>query len=274
MPQTTEYLLGVSEIERARLIAQSEIHRAESERLLDHVGIKPGWRAIDIGCGPLGVLDLLAQGVGPSGTIVGLDREPRMLEMAATSMAERNLDDVVLVNGEATDTKLPGESFDLVHERLVLINIPNPEQAVAEMVRLAWPGGYVVLQDFDVVSWICEPPHPFWDEVLGLLTGLWRSAGMDPFVGRRLPGLLRRAGLEDVQVHTNAHVWGPEDLYQTFTLHLVGVVRERILANGTVTAATLDELVSGLAAHLEQPGTLVLHPTFFQAWGRKPTHGC
>jgi ubiquinone/menaquinone biosynthesis C-methylase UbiE len=274
MSQTAEYLLGVSEAERARLIKQSEIHRAEAESLLNRIEVQCGWRVIDIGCGPLGVLDLLAHGVGSSGEVVGLDREPRMLEMAALSVDERGLGNVKLVNGEATDTKLPGGSFDLVHERLVLVNIPNPEQAVAEMVRLARPGGYVALQDLDVVSWVCEPPHPAWDRVFTILTGLWRGAGMDPFIGRRLPGLLRQAGLEDVQVQAHAYVWRPGDLYQTFNLQLVSAVRERILASGALSAATLDDLVSELAAYLEQPETLVLHPILLQAWGRKPTHGC
>ncbi|MGH8898633.1 MAG: methyltransferase domain-containing protein [Egibacteraceae bacterium] len=269
MSHAEEYLLGVSDAERERLLKQGEVHRAEAEWLLKQVGAKPGWRAIDVGCGPLGLLDLLVQAVGPSGVVVGLDREPRMLEMAARSVAERNLD-VELCNGEATDTKLPGESFDLVHERLVLINTPSPEVVVAEMARLAGPGGWVALQELDFVSWVCEPPHPAWDRVYRILIGLWQSAGMDPFIGRRLPDLLRRAGLEDVQVQTHAHVWGPGDLYQTFNLHLVSAVRERILASGALTAATLDGLVSELAAHLEQPGTLVLHPTFFQAWGRRP----
>jgi ubiquinone/menaquinone biosynthesis C-methylase UbiE len=271
MAQADEYLLGASDAERVRLVKQSEIHRPEAQWLLNRIGVKPGWRAIDIGCGPLGVLDLLAQAVGSSGTVVGLDREPRMLEMAALSVVERNLGNVLLMNGDATDTKLPGESFDFVHERLVLINTPHPEQAVAEMVRLTRPGGFVALQDLDVSSWMCEPPHSAWDQVYSILTRLWRGAGMDPFIGRRLPGLLRQAGLEDVQVRAHAHVWRPGDLYQTFNLQLVGAVREQILADGALTAAALDHLVSDLVAHLEQPETLVLHPVLFQAWARKQT---
>jgi hypothetical protein len=51
------YILGADENERARLLAQCEIHHAEAARLLDRLAIEPGARALDVGCGPLGVLD-------------------------------------------------------------------------------------------------------------------------------------------------------------------------------------------------------------------------
>ena len=72
-----EYGLGVSEAERARLLVQCEIHRAEAESLIDRIGVGPGCRAIDIGCGPLGVLDILADRVGPTGAVVGLGSQGR-----------------------------------------------------------------------------------------------------------------------------------------------------------------------------------------------------
>ena len=61
--------------------------RARGARLLDQVGVRPGWRAVDVGCGPLGILDLLAERVAPGGQVVGLDREPRMLAMARAVVA-------------------------------------------------------------------------------------------------------------------------------------------------------------------------------------------
>ncbi|MGH8884784.1 MAG: methyltransferase domain-containing protein [Egibacteraceae bacterium] len=270
MTQTASYLLGASDAERTRLLEQCEIHRPEAEQLLDRISVKPGWRAIDIGCGPLGVLDLLSERVGPSGSVVGLEREPRMLDMAALSLAERHLDTVQLVQGDAAGTQLPGESFDLVHERLVLFNVSYPERVVAEMVRLARPGGYVALQELDVVSYICEPPHPAWDRLVTALITAWQGAGLDPSIGRRLPRLLRAAGLRDVGVTAHAHVWRPGDLYQTLPLHLAGILRKQMLTRGVLTEVELDDLLLQLASHLEHPDTLVLYSTLFQAWGRKP----
>lgn len=64
MTVTTDYSLGADDTERTRLLAQCALHRAEAELLLDRVGVAPGRRALDVGCDPLGVLDLLAERVG------------------------------------------------------------------------------------------------------------------------------------------------------------------------------------------------------------------
>ena len=137
----TDYSLGVDDAERARLLAQCAMHRAEAELLLDRVGLRPGYGALDLGCGPLGVLDLLAERVGPAGQVVGIDREERYLVIARQELDARGLGGVTLVAADATGTDLEPASFDLVHERLVLNNVPRPDAVVAEMARLTRPGG-------------------------------------------------------------------------------------------------------------------------------------
>jgi ubiquinone/menaquinone biosynthesis C-methylase UbiE len=265
-----DYALGASEAEQARLLAQGEMHRTEADLLIDRIGVGPGWRTIDVGCGPLGVLDILADRVGPSGTVVGLDNEPRMLGLATSVLAERNLAGVELVQADAAVTGLPADSFDLVHERLVVLNVPTPDEIVAEMVRLARPGGYVALQDFDAVSWLCEPPHPAWERLMPPFVAAWRAAGLDMTRGRTLPAMLRRAGLVDVVVDVHVHGSSAGDQYAKLLPHIIGLFRERILALDVLTGAELDDCLGALTSHLEQPGTFTIHPTLVQAWGRKP----
>jgi ubiquinone/menaquinone biosynthesis C-methylase UbiE len=156
------YILGADESERARLLAQCEIHRAEATRLLDRLAIRPGARALDVGCGPLGVLDLLSERVGPAGEVVGLDNEPRMLALAERTITERALGNVRLVHADAAATGLASAWFDLVHERLLLVNYRAPEAIVSEMTRLVRPGAWVAVEDVDWVVWTCEPPDPGW----------------------------------------------------------------------------------------------------------------
>jgi hypothetical protein len=75
-PARADYALGDSQPERARLGRQAAELHADSEVLLDRVGITHGWHAIDEGCGPEGILDLLAGRVGPGGWVTGLDVNP------------------------------------------------------------------------------------------------------------------------------------------------------------------------------------------------------
>jgi|ERR1700722_2629165 len=85
------YSLGSSPAERNRLRRQSAELREHSELLLDRVGVAEGWRAIDLGCGPSGILDLLADRVGPEGRIVGLDFNPANVAVAREFAAEHGL---------------------------------------------------------------------------------------------------------------------------------------------------------------------------------------
>ena len=269
MAQSGEYLLGTSHGERERLLKQCEIFRPQARWLLGKVGIQPGWRAVDVGCGPLGIVDLLAERVGPAGNVVGFERDPRMLEWLRASLTERNLTNVEPIQGDASAIDLSAGSFDFVHERFVLLNVLNPERVLAEMTALVRPGGFVAVQEVDAISWTCEPPHPAWERLLSATLTIWREGG-DPCIGRRLPGLLRGAGLTDVGFNVHVPVWRPGDLYQMLLLHFVELFREKLIARRLLTEAELIDLVQEVRSHLDDPGTIVLHWLFCQAWGRKP----
>jgi DNA-directed RNA polymerase specialized sigma24 family protein len=258
---------GVADAERARLLEQCELYRMEAELLFDRIGVDSGWQALDLGCGPPGVLDILAERVGAAGSVVGLDRERRVLQLDSLSPVGQHLAGIELVPGEATATGLPTGSFDLVHERLMLVDVARPEDVVAEMVRLTRPGGYVALQDMDVISWTCEPSHPAWDALRGALAAGWVG---DPRIGRRLPALLRAAGLVDVDVDVHVGLSRSGEPAHTLLQRFVATNRHRILATGSLTASELDECLRDVEQHLAQPDTLVLGWTLFQSWGRTP----
>jgi hypothetical protein len=61
MPSSAGYVWGTSLTERERLLKQTELYVPEASWVLDQAAIQPGWRAIDVGCGPLGILDLLGR---------------------------------------------------------------------------------------------------------------------------------------------------------------------------------------------------------------------
>ena len=70
---------------------------------------------IDLGCGPRGILDMLAERVAPEGRVVGLDADPAHTAMAAEFAAGRGLSGVEIMTADARRTGLPSGSFDLVH---------------------------------------------------------------------------------------------------------------------------------------------------------------
>jgi ubiquinone/menaquinone biosynthesis C-methylase UbiE len=137
MPSAIDvYALGRDPGESARLQRQSEELQPDSAALLDRVGLRPGQAAIDLGCGPRGIVDLLADRAAPGGRVAGLDADPAHAAMAAGFAAARGLSGVEIITADARCTGLPAGSFDLAHARTLLVNVPEPGEVAAEMVRL------------------------------------------------------------------------------------------------------------------------------------------
>jgi SAM-dependent methyltransferase len=140
VPDATDvYALGSNPKESARLQRQSDELRPESIALLSRISLRPGQSAIDLGCGPSGILDLLSAAVSPGGRVVGVDADPAHVALARQYAGSRGLANVEVRQADARDTGLPSDSFDLVHARTLLVTIPEPAQVVAEMARLAAP---------------------------------------------------------------------------------------------------------------------------------------
>lgn len=190
-PSATDvYALCLDPEESARLQRQSEELRPDSAALLARVDLGPGQTAIDLGCGPRGILDLLAERVAPDGRVVGLDADPAHVAMARHFTTQHGLGTVTIVAADARRTALPPGSFDLVHARTLLVNVPDP----AEMVPLARPGGWVASLEPDAEHPLCHPAHPGYTRMWELFRAAFGRHGADLLIGRRLAGLYRQAG--------------------------------------------------------------------------------
>jgi SAM-dependent methyltransferase len=208
MPDANEiYSLGGTHDESVRLRRQADELAPVSSDLLDRIGLRSGHSAIDLGCGPRGILDLLAERVSPWGNVVGVDADPAHTALAAKFAADRGLGEVRMRTADARHTGLPAGSFDLVHTRTLLNTIPDPAEVVAEMVRLARPGGHVASMEYDMEYVLCYPPHHAVDRISEIFTLAFRRNGADPWIGRRVPELFRDAGLADIAVEARAPVY-------------------------------------------------------------------
>jgi ubiquinone/menaquinone biosynthesis C-methylase UbiE len=271
-PGRPNYVLGASTAEKQRLVMQTEMFKPEARWMLDQIGVARGWWTIDVGCGPLGILDLLAERTGPGAEVIGLERDPDMIDFGRELMAERRLSSVEMIQGDARNTEMPRESFDLAHARLLLVNLPDPEEVVAELASIARPGGWVALEEVDWVSWMCDPIHPAWTRLVEINADIWRRRGMNVNIGRSLPRLLTQAGLTDVQYKTHTPVYRHTDTYQYLLLAFSKINRAEMIEKGYATEAEYTELTDSLRAHLSKPATFVTGSLFCQSWGRRVRH--
>jgi ubiquinone/menaquinone biosynthesis C-methylase UbiE len=266
----TIYALGSSSGETARLQRQADELTPNSSALLDRLELRPGDSVIDVGCGPRGIIDLLAERVAPGGRVVGLDADSTHVRMATELAAQLGLGNVEIVHADARRTGLPFESFDLVHARTLLVNLPEPAEVLAEMVRLARPGGIVAGLEPDTEAAICYPPQPAFDRLCEIFTVAFSRNGADPHIGRRMAELYRQAGLEDVMVEARAVAYPAGHSRRTIRADLVRSMRPQILEMGIADERELDDLDAVARKHFDNPDTVVMPGLMFLVWGRKP----
>jgi SAM-dependent methyltransferase len=270
MNESDPYLLGYRHAEQERLERQALELSHESSRLFDRIGIQPGSRVVEIGCGPRGCLDLLSERVGTGGKVIGVERSAEQVERARKFALDSHLTNIEVLCLDARETGLPQASFDLATARLVLVNVPGPQLLVKEMVRLVRPGGAVALHEADSTTQRYDPPLPAQARLLQVLNLYAEMNGIDRAIGPKVPRMLREAGVVDVQVNPLVHIYPPGHGRRTLFLEFVENARSRILEKNLIGRIELDELTAALKDHLEDPETLVLSSVFIQAWGRIP----
>ena len=268
MNEADPYFLGYRQVEQDRLGRQAQELAADSNWLFDHVGVPAGWRVIEIGCGPQGCLGLLAGRVGATGRVVGVERSAEQVQRARCFVADCHLTNVEVLHADGRETGLPEQSFDLATARLVLVNVPQPEGLVREMVRLVRPGGVVALHEAESTTQRCDPPHHAQTRLLELLNTSAGMDGIDRTIGSKVPRLMREAGLLDIRVQPWVHAYPVGHGRRMLLLDFVENARARLLDQQLIGDAELNELTALLKRHLEDPETLVLSSVFIQAWGR------
>lgn len=263
----SDYILA-SPKEKARLQLQARVWEAESEAMLDRIGIQPGWSCVDLGCGAMGILGPLSRRVGAQGRVVGIDADTHLLTAAQGYIAEEGLANVELREGDIHHTGLPHASFDLVHERFVLPYV-NVQDVLCEMIALARPGGIIAVEEPDQYSWNYYPESPHWPRLKAIIEAAFALRG-DINMGRRTYTLLREAGLEDVRVRAGVVALQNSHPYMRLPIMGVTAMRQHIIKAGIASDAELDDLLADVERMVSEPQTMAIMFTLVQVWGRKP----
>jgi SAM-dependent methyltransferase len=167
--------------------------------LLPH--LRPGVDVLDVGCGPGTITGDFAALVHP-GVVVGVDREPTVVEAARASQQAPN---VAFEMADAHALPVPDDRFDVVHAHQLLQHLSDPVAALREMRRVCRPGGVVAARDSDYASFAWAPLDPRLDEWLHIYRAAARANRGEPDAGRHLLGWAHAAGFGDVR--PSASVW-------------------------------------------------------------------
>ncbi len=170
---------------------------------------------LDVGCGVGHWGMLLASVMAADVRFTGIDREPRWVERASERARARGLDArFTYRQGEAQRLPFPDDTFDLTTCQTVLIHLPDPAAAIAEMARVTKPGGLVAVAEPNnlteslLLDSITNDASV--DTILDLVRlqltcerGKIALGEGDNSLGDRVPGLFVARGLSEVAVHVN-----------------------------------------------------------------------
>jgi SAM-dependent methyltransferase len=265
MPSDEGYLLDNRQPEAGRRFAAlADLFDASTFRHLAALGLGPGWRVWEVGAGGPSVPDWLARRTAPDGEVVATDLDPRWI---AGPNPPANLR--ILRHDVGVDPP-PEGPFDLVHARLVLVHVPQRERALAAMVSVLRPGGWLVLEEADpaLQPLLCleesGPPEVLANRLKTAFRLLMADRAADLAYGRTLPRRLREAGLVDVSADGYFPITHPAAI--ALERSTTEQIRDRLLAAGLASPAEVDQHLDNLSSGLADLATSPM----ITAWGRRP----
>ena len=276
-PKSTQYALGYSEQEAERLKIQAQFLRGLTETFFRSAGVGEGMRVLDVGCGVGDVAMLAADLAGPSGTVLGVDRDAGSIDKARLRAAEGGY--AQRVSFERVDlTKFQTtEKFDAVVGRYVLLYQSDPTGSLRHLATMVRPGGVLVFHevDFGATARMHAAP-PLWDEMYTLLAEGFRKSGADPAFGLKMTQAFLDAGLGWPTIRAEVPVGGePGSFLYSW---LAATIRSMLPVIEKAGLAHADDIgIETLAARLEEEGTRlgaqVTASTQFGGWVRLPGAG-
>jgi SAM-dependent methyltransferase len=254
------------------LAAQIEAIWPQEKSLLNFYRLPRNARVLDVGAGT-GEFSARVAELMPESQVLGVELLPGSVELARqrhASLAPR----LRFETGDAFHLEQPDDSFDLVANRHMIQSVPHVDRILAELVRVAKPGGHVHVLAEDYAMLHMMPgsldPDVFWRK--GPVEFAERT-GTDSRIGRRAWTLMRAAGLKDVRV----------DYVTVDTLRVPRRVFADIITawrDGYVDALSTPEFPAPLVRrHFDEIIASILNPDHYAVWhvpivsGVKPSRG-
>ena len=214
--------------------------------------LRQGMDVLDCGCGPGSITVGLADMVAP-GKVLGVDIEPRQLEVARALATERGTSNVRFEQASIYELPYPDATFDVAVAHFVVEHVREPMRALREMRRVLRPGGLAAIKDPYYPAFTFRPSLPTLRRYDELLAKVRSHSGASPAYAADLRACLLEAGFERTEARAEIlTVAGGVEDFPIFKQIRENQIREptfrdTVIEQGWATAAELEGLVEGVA---------------------------
>jgi len=245
----------------------SELRRLQlREQVMDPItriivadrGLSSSWRCLELGAGTGSVARWLAERCR-QGRVVATDLDVRHLE----PLRELNVD---VLRHDVVGDDFPGQSFDLIHARSLLANVPERDTVLQKIVRWLAEGGWAVIEEPALILHDSSPYPEFRRLLEAYERALMISHGCDVRWARRLPLLLHDAGLREVGMQPTLQLVGDGGIAEQVWRTALGQAHERMVALELIRE---EDFAAGVAL-LNDPAFVDVAMVLVSAWGRRP----
>jgi hypothetical protein len=158
--------------------------------------------------------------------------------------------------------------FDLAYARFLLSHLNETEKCLAAVMEACLPGGTIVIEDTDFAGSFCYPTCAAYERYKELYQELLQRRGGDPNIGPKLPAMLRRAGIEGIELNVihPAHIYGEGKLMAPVTMSRIS---DALTTEGLATESEVQQILTELNHAAADSETVISLPRIFQVWGRR-----
>ena len=270
--RSNDYVLGSSDSEQHRLVRQAQMLAPHTRRAFVEAGLAPGQRVLDVGSGVGDIAMLAASLVGPTGTVVGIDRDEASLAKARERTTAERLVNVTFIATDLADPSIEG-TFDAIVGRFILMFLTDPAATLGHLAARLRPGGTMVFHEPSWASFFPLAAHlPLHTRCGELLCETLRRTGAHPDMAATLLSGFLSGGLTDPRLRVEVILaTRPEE--RRWLPDLLAAMRPRMTDLGVPLhgVGDLDTVRFRLEAELTAAGSYAPLVGLVAGWAHKPS---
>jgi ubiquinone/menaquinone biosynthesis C-methylase UbiE len=261
------YLLGDSTRERRRLQAQAQLWDPVTHALFDRVGVKPGWRVLEIGPGQGSLhLELRKRVKGP---VDAVERSEIFAQRLQRKCKKDGLGQGQIWNEEIQEVNLPHDTYDLIFLRWVMLFLPNPATVIEKLARALKPGGILAIQDYyrDTLA-LLPLPHD-WQDFMAADHAFFSSEGGNANIGGILPHYFQQSQLKLVELKATIKQGHPGSVEWNWLSDFFLGVLDQYSKLKPFSKAKANALRASWESARKNKSSLLIAPTVLDVVGKK-----